>query len=246
MGDRQQLRAPADRERRQRPLARGRDQRELPVVGAGVRLVGVLELGAVRRRVDVAAAGDEQPVGQARAASSSTPRQDGRDTTSGSPPASTTRAAYAGSSVSRTVRSPRYVGSGRRQHVTRMRGRWVRLHTRLNTLCDCASVPPASSEPLRPRAACSAEPCRSACAAGPRRTRPRAGTRNGAGAPCTSPRSSSASASGSSGVDGADHERLDPAEVLDRGRRSPPPRTRPGGAPGSPRRRPARPTARPP
>ena len=62
VGDREQLRPPADRERRHRPLARGGDQRELPLVGAGVRVVDVLGRGAVAPRVDVAAASQQQTV----------------------------------------------------------------------------------------------------------------------------------------------------------------------------------------
>ena len=95
VGDGQQLRAPADRERRQRPLARGRDQRELPLVGAGVGLFGVLGPGPVVRRIDVAAAGEQQPVGE-REQLVDQPIEagsGGRETTSGSPPASLTRAA---------------------------------------------------------------------------------------------------------------------------------------------------------
>ena len=61
--DREQLCAAADRERRQRASARAGNQCELPCVGAGVRIVGVLELRAVRRGVDVATAGEDQPVG---------------------------------------------------------------------------------------------------------------------------------------------------------------------------------------
>ena len=65
------FRSDVDQRARLRPLTGGRDQRELPGVGARVRLVSVLDRGAVARRIDVA----------------------WRDRISGTPPASLTRVA---------------------------------------------------------------------------------------------------------------------------------------------------------
>ena len=50
VGEGQKLRAPADRERRERSLSRGRDQGEFPVVGGRVRVIGVLDRGPIDRR----------------------------------------------------------------------------------------------------------------------------------------------------------------------------------------------------
>ena len=61
--DVQELEAAADRERRHVALERGLQQRQLARVAARLRRVGLgMRLGAVRARVDVRAAGEDDPV----------------------------------------------------------------------------------------------------------------------------------------------------------------------------------------